>query len=136
MTVPEVRRCRNPPPTPPFEDVLFDEESRAKKDRHDRWLWNLPVEEFKRLRESDDPDTYKPFVRPVPFDDAGRFRALQALLQNQPEFESRYPSAFEVLYPNAARRREREGFYLPSFDVHFLNNWTMPHVSDFSRDVI
>ena len=108
------------------------DDMRAESERHKRWLWNLPVEEFKRLRESDGPDTIRLPNPNVPFDVAGRFRALQDLLWNQPEFETRFPAAFEVLFPSAARRRERAGLYLPSFDVRVLNNWTYPHVADGS----
>lgn len=128
MTIPEVRRYRRPSKDP-FEHVM-DDDTRAEGERYREWLWNLPVEEFKRLRESEDSETGKPFAAKVPFDVAGRFRALQDLLHNQPEFEARYPAAFEVLFPGPARRRERWGLYLPSFDVRILNNWTYPHVRD------
>ncbi len=130
MTVPEVRRYRRPSKSS-FEAAMTDE-MRAESERHEQWLWNLTVEEFKRLRESDDPDNIMLLFPKVPFDVAGRFRALQELLRNQMEFETRYPAAFEVLFPGAARRRERGGLYLPSFDVRILNNWTYPHVQDGS----
>lgn len=111
MTVPEVRRYRRPSKSS-FEDAMTDE-MRAESERHEQWLWNLTVEEFKRLRESDDPDNIMLLFPKVPFDVAGRFRALQELLRNQMEFETRYPAAFEVLFPGAARRRERGGLYCP-----------------------
>ena len=101
-------------------------------ERYEEWLWNLRVEEFKKLRESNDPRVDVPYVPSVPVDVAGRFRALQDLLQNQPEFETRYPAAFEILFPRAARRRERAGLYLPSFEVHILNNWIHPHIREQS----
>ncbi len=110
----------------------MDGDMTAESERREQWLWNLPVEEFKRLRESDDPDNIMLLFPKVPFDVAGRFRALQELLRNQMEFETRYPAAFEVLFPGAARRRERVGLYLPSFDVRILNNWTYVHVEDGS----
>jgi hypothetical protein len=86
------------------------------------------VEEFRALRESDDPNVEKPYVQEVPVDVAGRFRALQELLRSQEEFESLYPAAFEILFPRYARRRERVGLHLPSFGVRVLNNWTHPHI--------
>jgi hypothetical protein len=128
MTVPEVRRYRRPAKRLPWDDT--SDEARAESERYDQWLWNLPVEEFKKLRESDDPGTIRLPHRNVPFDVAGRFRALQDLLWNQPEFEARYPASFEILFPSPARRRERAGLYLPSFDIRVLNNWTHPHVED------
>jgi hypothetical protein len=79
-------------------------------------------------RESNIPEVDKPSVREVPVDVAGRFRALQELLRSQGEFESRYPAAFEILFPRYARRRERVGLHLPSFEVHVLKNWVHPHV--------
>ena len=104
------------------------DDMRAETDNYHEWLWNLPVEEFKRLRESNDPNDAKPFVPPVPVDVAGRFRALQDLLHHKGEFEARFPAAFEILFPRVVRRRERLGLYLPSFDVRILNNWVHPHV--------
>lgn len=130
MTIPEVRRYRRPSKGP-FEDSIPDD-MKAESERRNQWLWNLPVEEFKRLRDSDDPDNIMLLFPEVPFDVAGRFRALQDLLRYQPEFETRYPAAFEVLFPRAARRRERGGLYLPSFEVRILNNWTYSHVEDGS----
>jgi hypothetical protein len=126
MTVPEVRRYRRPSKSP------FEDDMRAESEPRQQWLWNLPVEEFKRLRESDDPDNIMLLFPKGPFDVGGRFRALQELLRNQMEFETRYPAAFEVLFPSAARRRERGGLYLPSFDIRILNNWTYSHVQDSS----
>lgn len=106
----------------------MSDDVKAESDSYNEWLWNLPVEEFKRLRESDDPNDRKPYVPPVPVDVAGRFRALQDLLHNDGEFEARFPAAFQVLFPRVARRREPAGLYLPSFDVRILNNWVHPHV--------
>ena len=131
MTVPEVRRYRQPSKGS-LKDAMTAE-MRADSERREQWLWNLPVAEFKRLRESNDPDNIMLLFPKVPFDVAGRFRALQELLRNQMEFETRYPAAFEVLFPGAARRRERGGLYLPSFDIRVLNNWIYPHVQDSSR---
>jgi hypothetical protein len=131
MTIPEARRYRQSPKVEPFEDEMLDK-ARIERERYTEWLWNLPVEEFKKLRESNDPNVAEPFVPSVPVDVAGRFRALQDLLQNQPEFETRYPAAFEILFPHAARRRERAGLYLPSFEVRILNNWIHPHIREQS----
>jgi len=124
MTVREVRRYRRTPKDEPFEDEMLDEHERRRE-----WLWNLPVEEFKKLRENNDP-SIELFVPDVPFDVAGRFRALQDLLRDQLEFETRYPAAFEILFPHAARRKERSGLYLPSFEVRILNNWIHPHLKE------
>lgn len=131
MTIPEVQRYRQSPKTEPFEDEVLDD-MRIKRERHSEWLWNLPVEEFRKLRERNDPSVNELYVPSVPVDVAGRFRALQDLLQNQPEFESRYPAAFEILFPHAARRRERLGLYLPSFETRILNNWIHPHITEQS----
>jgi hypothetical protein len=103
-------------------------EEALESERHQEWLWNLSVEEIRALQESDDPHVDKPFVREVPVDVAGRFRALQELLRSQEEFESRYPAAFEILFPRYARRRERVGLHLPSFGIRVLHNWVHPHV--------
>jgi hypothetical protein len=103
-------------------------EEALESERHQEWLWNLSVEEFRAIRESDDPKVDILPVREVPVDVAGRFRALQELLRSQEEFESRYPAAFEILFPRYARRRERVGLHLPSFGIRVLNNWTHPHV--------
>jgi hypothetical protein len=130
MTIAEVRRYRQPS-TGPFAEAmaeLMSEAEKAQSERHSEWLWNLSVEEFRALRESNDPNADKPSVREVPIDVAGRFRALQELLRSQGEFESRYPAAFEILFPRVARRRERVGLHLPSFGVRILNNWIYPHI--------
>ena len=130
MTIPEVRRYRQPS-TGPFAEAfakIMSEEELAESERREEWFWNLTVEEFRALRESNIPEVDKPSVREVPVDVAGRFRALQELLRSQGEFESRYPAAFEILFPRYARRRERIGLHLPSFGVHILNNWVHPHV--------
>ena len=103
-------------------------EEALENERREEWLWNLSVEEFRALRESDDPDVEKPYVQEVPVDVAGRFQGLQELLRSQEEFESRYPAAFEILFPRYARRRERVGLHRPSFGVLVLNNWTHPHI--------
>ena len=71
-------------------------------------------------------------MKEVPVDVAGRFRALQELLRSQEEFESRYPAAFEILFPpmpKVLRRRERVGLPLPSFGIRVLHNWVRPHVA-------
>ena len=88
MTIPEVRRYRQSPKEEPFEDEMLDEWE-IEHERCREWLWNLPVEEFKKLRESSDPRVGEPYVPSVPLDVAGRFHALQDLLQNQPDFETR-----------------------------------------------
>ena len=129
MTIPEVRRYRQPsdgPFTRIFREMMPEEA--LESERREEWLWNLSVEEFRALRESDAPDVEKPSVREVPVDVAGRFRALQELLRSQEEFESRYPAAFEILFPRYARRRERVGLHLPSFGIRVLNNWVHPHI--------
>jgi hypothetical protein len=129
MTIPEVRRYRQTSDdfiTEFLREAMLEEA--LKNDQREEWLWNLSVEEFRALRESDDPDVEKPYVREVPVDVAGRFRALQELLRSQEEFESRYPAAFEILFPRYARRRERVGLHLPSFEIRVLNNWVYPHV--------
>jgi hypothetical protein len=129
MTIPEVRRYRNRSPSP-FADAL-PEDRKAERQRYEEWLWNLSVEEFRSLRESKDPRVMLPIIlRDVPFDVAGRFRVLQDLLMSQGEFETRYPAAFEILFPRTARRRERGGLHLPSFEVRVLNNWIHPHVME------
>jgi hypothetical protein len=135
MTVPEVRHYREPS-TGPFTEAfaqIMSEEELAESERHEEWFWNLTVEEFRALRESNIPEMNKPSVREVPVDVAGRFRALQELLRSQREFESRYPAAFEILFPRYARRRERVGLHLPSCEVHVLNNWIHSHVESQDR---
>jgi hypothetical protein len=129
MTIPEVRRYCQPSDgrfTQIFREMMPEEA--LESERHQEWLWNLSVEEIRALQESDDPHVDKPFVRDVPVDVAGRFRALQELLRSQEEFESRYPAAFEILFPRYARRRERVGLHLPSFGIRVLHNWVHPHV--------
>jgi hypothetical protein len=128
MTIPEVRRYRQPS-TGPFTEALakiMSEEELADSERREEWFWNLTVEEFRTLRESNIPEVEKPYVADVPVDVAGRYRALQDLLQAQGEFETRYPAAYEILFPRAARERERRGLYLPSFEARILNNWVFP----------
>jgi hypothetical protein len=61
----------------------------------------------------------------VPRDVGLRFRQLQELLHHLFEFEARFPAAYEVLFPNLARRRDRAGLYLPSFGTHVLNNYPL-----------
>src|SRR5215211_2506718 len=112
MTIPEVRRFRQPS-TASSTDVV-PEDMRAEFEGYVERFWNLSVEEFRALRESNDPSLPIPLPE-VPFDVGGRFRALQDLLMFQGEFETRYPAAFEVLFPSTARRRERGGLHLPSF---------------------
>ena len=131
MTIPEIRRYRQPS-TDKLSWEWSTEAEKAEHERHQEWLWNLSVEEFRALLESDDPDAEKPHVRNVPVDVAGRFRALQELLRAQEEFESRYPAAFEILFPpkpKVLRRREHVGLPLPSFGIRVLNNWVHPHVA-------
>jgi hypothetical protein len=128
MTIPEVRRYRQPS-TGPFTEALakiISEEELAESERREEWFWNLRVEELRVLRESNIPEVEKPFAAEVPVDVAGRYRALQDLLQDQGEFETRYPAAYEILFPRAARRREHRGLYLPSFEARILNNWVHP----------
>jgi hypothetical protein len=130
MTIPEVRRYRQPS----TDELLWQwlsQTQKAEHERHHEWLLNLSVEEFIALRESDDPNAEKPHVREVPVDVAGRFRALQELLRSQEGFESRYPAAFESLFPPKPKvlgRRERVGLPLPSFGIRVLHNWVLPHV--------
>ena len=45
----------------------------------------------------------------VPRDVGLRFRQLQELLHHLFEFETRFPAAYEVLFPKLARRRDRAG---------------------------
>ena len=83
MTIPEVRRYRQPsddPFTRIYKEMMPDEA--LESERRMEWLWNLSVEEFRELQESNDPDVEKPCVREVPVDVAGRFRALQELLRS------------------------------------------------------
>src|ERR687897_770957 len=130
MTIPEVRQYRQPS-TGPFTEALvqiMSEEELAESERREEWFWNLTVEEFRALRESNIPEVDKPSVQEIPVDVAGRFRALQELLRSQQEFESRYPAAFEILFPRYARRRERVGLHVPSFGIRVLNNWVHPHI--------
>jgi len=137
MTIPEVRRYRQPsigPFTEAFAEIMSEEEL-AESERREEWFWNLTVEEFRALRESNIPEVDKPSVPSVPADVAGRFRALQELLRFQNEFESRYPAAFEILFPRYARRRERVGLHLPSFGIRVLNNWVHPHVGTQYLDI-
>jgi hypothetical protein len=133
MTIPQIRRYRNSyrnRSQSPFADAL-PEDRKAERQRYEEWLWNLSVEEFRALRESNDPRLMLPIIlRDVPFAVAGRFRALQHLLMFQGEFETRFPAAFEILFPQAAHRRERGGLHLPSFEVRVLNNWIYPHVME------
>jgi hypothetical protein len=102
MTIPEVRRYRQSSDNW-FTQLLREAmpEEALENERRKEWLWNLSVDEFRALRESDDPDAEKPYVQDVPVDVAGRFRALQELLKSQEEFESRYPAAFEILFGRA-----------------------------------
>jgi hypothetical protein len=129
MTIPQVRRYRQPS-TGPFSEAfakIMSEEELADSERREEWFWNLTVEEFRALRESNIPEVEKPYVADVPVDVAGRHRAVQDLLQDQGEFETRYPAAHEILFPRAARRREHRGLYLPSFEARILNDWVHLH---------
>ncbi len=128
MTIPQVRRYRRSSMNS-LEDAM-PEDMRIEHESYEKWLWNLPVEEFKRLRESKGPNIPLLLLPHLPVDVAGRFRVLQELLQNQPEFEARYPAAYEILFPHVARRKERTGLYLPSFEVRILNNWIHPHIKE------
>jgi hypothetical protein len=85
ITVPEVRRLRQPS-TGSFTDVV-PEDMKAEFEGYEEWLWNLSVEEFRALRESNARIVALPLPG-VPFDVAGRFRALQELLKFQGEFET------------------------------------------------
>jgi hypothetical protein len=128
MTIPEVRRFRQPSSGPfieAFAEIMPEEF--AESERRQERFWNLSIEEFGALRESNDPEVESPFVPDVPVDVAGRYRALQDFLQDQGEFETRYPAAHEILFPRAARRRERRGLYLPSYEARILNKWVYPH---------
>jgi hypothetical protein len=127
MTIPEVQRLRQPS-TGPFEDVMSEQET-GWFERYFEWLWNLSVEEFRALRDRNDPGNTGLMLPEAPVDVAGRYRALQDLLQFQSEFETCYPAAHEILFPRAARRREHRGLYLPSFEARILNNWVGPHIS-------
>lgn len=127
MTAAEVRRRRKSSRESALDD-LMPEDMKAENKSYHEWLWNLSVEEFERLRKEGGAASVYLAVPDVPADVAGRYRALQDLLRYQPEFETRYPAAFEILFPKAARRRGRIGFYLPSFDVRILNNWILPHL--------
>lgn len=66
----------------------------------------------------------------VPEDLGLRFRRLQELLRRQPEFETRFPEAFEMLFPDKAKSADRIGMPLPSFGVTVLLNepeaWSVP----------
>src|SRR5215218_7568979 len=58
MTIPEIRRYRQPS-TDKLSWEWSTEAEKAEHERHQEWLWNLSVEEFRALLESDDQDAEK-----------------------------------------------------------------------------
>lgn len=126
MTAAEVRRRREAPEDSTLSVYIPEDIKAETRSRHEE-LWNLTVEEFESLRDENGAARVLLGVPDVPIDVAGRYRALQNLLRFKPEFETRYPAAFEVLFPEAVQRRQLAGLYLPSFEVRVLNNWILPH---------
>ncbi len=59
-------------------------------------------------------------------EDRFRLTRLRWLLNRQFEFETRYPAAYETLFPDRARTADRAGLYLPSFDIYVLGNNPRP----------
>ncbi len=83
------------------------------------------IEEFHQDYAREDFSRTRLIAGDVPRDVGLRFRQLQELLRGQFVFEARYPSAYEVLFPDQARRRDRAGLYLPSFGIHVLNSYPL-----------
>src|SRR5215218_8036855 len=46
------------------------------------------------------------------FENSERLGRIQILLRDQPEFETRYPAPYELLFPQRARSADRAGMYL------------------------
>jgi hypothetical protein len=113
-TVAEARRLR---------DQLSE-----SSDEHFSAIMNMTAEEFRQDCASSSFSIARLISGEVPRDVGLRFRQLQELLGEQFEFESRYPAAYEVLFPRSTRYRDRAGLYLPSFDIHVLNNFPQYHV--------
>jgi len=104
------------------------EQLRESPDEHFSAIMNMTIEEFRQDCASSSFSMSRLISGDVPRDVGLRFRQLQELLSEQFEFESRYPAAYEILFPQSARYRDRAGLYLPSFDVHVLNNYPQYHV--------
>jgi hypothetical protein len=91
-------------------------------------VMNCTVEEFRRDYDSSAYGMARLLAGRIPRDVGLRFRQLQELLFGQFEFEARFPAAYEALFPTPARKRDRAGLYLPSFDVHVLNSYPQYYV--------
>jgi hypothetical protein len=63
----------------------------------------------------------------VPEDVHARWVLLQAFLGAQVEFETRFPAAHDVLFPDA-KRPERSGLLLPSFGIRVMRWEPLPHI--------
>jgi hypothetical protein len=79
--------------------------------------WGLPTDELEELRESGEYHRGPIPAPDLPPDPGLKLRQLQALLEGEVEFETRWPEAYRVLYssPHPNSERDVQGLYLPSF---------------------
>jgi hypothetical protein len=81
-------------------------------------LMGLSVEEVEQLQTTGEfYKLYPYFKRKVPKDAETRLRYLRELLNDEVEFEARYPAAYEVLFEKS---EAINGLLLPSFGVRVL----------------
>ena len=92
-------------------------------------IMNTPVEEIKRLRESGALHKLHPDIPHVPEDVALRWRQLRELLRREPEFETRFPTAYDLLRGGFDQTRGRVGISLPSFGIQIAPHDPLPHTT-------
>ncbi|MDQ3910729.1 MAG: hypothetical protein M3305_02885 [Actinomycetota bacterium] len=49
-------------------------------------------------------------------------------MRDEPEFAARYPQAYDILFPQRARRTEHAGLPLPSFGIRILRHRPLPYI--------
>lgn len=95
-----------------------------------RYVANLSAKEKEMFFRTGGAESVSIRRNLVPEDVGLRFRRLQELLRRQPEFEARFPEAFDLLFPDKARSADRIGLPLPSFGITVLLNepeaWSVP----------
>jgi hypothetical protein len=96
--------------------------------RLSEYLSNLSAKEKKEFFRTGGEPATSPGRALVPENPGLIVRRLQQLLERQFEFQARYPEAFEILFPDEARRTDRIGLLLPSFGIRTLFNEPRAHV--------
>ncbi len=98
---------------------------------------STPVEEIQRLRESGELHKLHPDIPHIPENVALRWRQLQEMLRREPEFETRYPAAYDLLRSRLDRVTGRRGMPLPSFGIRVARHDPQPCVgpaTDYAGD--